>query len=605
VACLAGLGLALALPAPAGAEALDAGTPTAAGSLTLAGATATGRTVLTIRGTLRVRDTSELVVLRCRDSRCLRRTRAGRATRTLRAGVRRLRLRLTFPAVPGLRVEVRHGGHLLAARRVLTPVRLAPARPPVPAPPSPTPGATATPPAPPPSVSIAAEPRLVPAYSPDVPDYVVQCSNTQPVTVSASVPAGAAAAVDGGAMPQGQMSHRDVPLQEGQAFGFSVTDNAGTRAHTVRCLPADFPAFNSSRTGAPDVQWLVFTPASGTPGSPYVVIADGFGVPVWWMRTGGVPFDATVLPDGTIAWAPGSNGYSSAGFEHYRLDGTPLGTLTTVGAGADQHELQQTANGNYLMEDYSPREHVDLSSAGGPADATVLDADIQELRPDGTLVWEWNSRDHIALAETASWGLENDGAGYNDLPAYDIVHINSIADDGDGIVFSARHLNAVYRIRKSDGAIDWKLGGTTRAESLAFVDDPLGGTSFGGQHDARVLPDGSLTVHDNGSRRGRAPRAVRYRLDTVARTATLVEQVTDSRAPGSTCCGSARRLSSGHWVVSWGFNSFISELDPAGNPVLTIAFTGTTFSYRAQPLEPGALDRATLHAGMDAMNPRP
>jgi hypothetical protein len=40
------------------------------------------------------------------------------------------------------------------------------------------------------------------------------------------------------------------------------------------------------------------------------------------------------------------------------------------------------------------------------------------------------------------------------------VHLNSLQEDVDGIVFSSRHLDAVYRIRRSDESIDWKLGGT-------------------------------------------------------------------------------------------------------------------------------------------------
>jgi hypothetical protein len=57
--------------------------------------------------------------------------------------------------------------------------------------------------------------------------------------------------------------------------------------------------------------------------------------------------------------------------------------------------------------------------------------------------------------------------------------------------------------------------------------------------------------------------------------------------------------------MNWGGDSLITELDAAGTPVLTLTFPGTEFNYRAQPLEPGVLDRATLHAGMGAMYPRP
>ena len=97
---------------------------------------------------------------------------------------------------------------------------------------------------------------------------------------------------------------------------------------------------------------------------------------------------------------------------------------------------------------------------------------------------------------------------------------------------------------------------------------------------------------------------MRYALDTTARTATLLGQLNDPRAPVSNCCGSARRLSDGHWVMNWGFNRAITELAADGSPVLTLTFTGSVFSYRTQPLEVGMLTREELHQGMDARFPR-
>ena len=75
------------------------------------------------------------------------------------------------------------------------------------------------------------------------------------------------------------------------------------------------------------------------------------------------------------------------------------------------------------------------------------------------------------------------------------------------MIASFRHLDAVYKISKSTGKIVWKLGGTTTPKSLTVKDDPRAYT-LGAQHDARLLPDGTLTVFDNrtnlaDTRRGR------------------------------------------------------------------------------------------------------
>src|SRR5205807_8841249 len=97
-------------------------------------------------------------------------------------------------------------------------------------------------------------------------------------------------------------------------------------------------------------------------------------------------------------------GLSSQGqYQVHSLDGALVKTLTTVGTVTDEHELQPLPNGDYLMDSYVPRDGVDLSAYGGPSNATVLDAEMQEVSPDGKLVWSWNSRDHISLAESADW----------------------------------------------------------------------------------------------------------------------------------------------------------------------------------------------------------
>lgn len=49
-----------------------------------------------------------------------------------------------------------------------------------------------------------------------------------------------------------------------------------------------------------------------------------------------------------------------------------------------------------------------------------------------------------------------------------------------------------------------------------MLGDPLAEVSFGGQHDARREPDGTVALHDNGTGLNRPPRAVRYRLDLLA-----------------------------------------------------------------------------------------
>jgi hypothetical protein len=190
--------------------------------------------------------------------------------------------------------------------------------------------------------------------------------------------------------------------------------------------------------------------------------------------------------------------------------------------------------------------------------------------------------------------------------------MNAIEPDGtDGLMFSARHLNAIYHITKSTGAIDWKIGETPRPESLAVIGDlrpgAVGpnGQALSGQHDVRKWSDGSGSVHDNGTLVGRPPSIIRYRIDTTNRTAEVVEEIHDDRVSQSSCCGSARWLPGGNGLVQWGATPFLTELDPRGTPVLTIEYNlGAEFSYRAVPVLSGMVDADTLRKRDGCHEPR-
>src|SRR3954470_8205612 len=456
-------------------------------------------------------------------------------------------------------------------------------------------------------LAIATAPALPPPYSAGVRDYGVGCKRGEPVTVKASIPRGQSVAVDGQPPASGSLE-QDVSLEPGQAFRFTVTRGGSSSTHNVRCLPSDMPRWRVQRRGRPVAQWFVFAPTLkqfGPLGAPYSVIADRHGVPVWWQRAdGATPVDARLLPDGTVAWARLGGGFSQTYWDHVALDGTKLAPFNTVGIGADHHDIQVLPNGDVLMIADTARDHVDLRRYGGPRDATVIDASVQELAPDGRLVWQWRTKDHIRLGETTAWGYEHAKFNFYEKPAYDLTHLNSISLRGDVLVISGRNLRAVYGIRRSDGKILWKMGGTHRPESLTLKRDPYGKQNFGGQHSARQLPDGTIYLHDNGSLGRSRPRVARYRLNLRKRTATLVENVTDRRTAYSFCCGSAQRLPKGHWLISWGGNPIVTELDRRHRPVLTLRLPGRLFSYWAQAVMPGALTIDQLRAGWDAQFPR-
>jgi hypothetical protein len=68
------------------------------------------------------------------------------------------------------------------------------------------------------------------------------------------------------------------------------------------------------------------------------------------------------------------------------------------------------------------------------------------------------------------------------------------------------------------------------------------------------------------------------------------------------CCGSARLLPGGNWVVAWGHTPWVTEQTGTGQRVLTIEFSNDAeMTYRAEPVLPDRLSRQPLRRGMDAM----
>jgi outer membrane protein assembly factor BamB len=167
-------------------------------------------------------------------------------------------------------------------------------------------------------------------------------------------------------------------------------------------------------------------------------------------------------------------------------------------------------------------------------------------------------------------------------------------------VISSRHTDAVYGIDRASGAILWKLGGTPTGESLRVVGDPAN-RLLGGPHDARVARDGRLTIYDNGKGRPRLPRVVFYRLDLKRRTATYLGQLNDPEVNESHCCGSARELPDGGWLVSWGDNPLVTGFDGAGRIAFRLHLAAS--SFRAVPVPPGAATVGGLEQGMEEMEP--
>jgi hypothetical protein len=326
------------------------------------------------------------------------------------------------------------------------------------------------------------------------------------------------------------------------------------------------------------------------------MVLDNNGTPVWYQQVfGSFVFNTTPLADGTIAWIS----FGDPGFEDYNLK-TQTTRWLTGPLGTDVHELEETSNGDLMMLSYSPKPNVDLTALGLGSSVSILDCVVQEVGPDGQLVWEWRGSDHISVNEST----HSPAIQWGDQTVYDIFHCNSIDTDPERsrVLLSARHADAVYLIDQSTGRTIWKMGGTASnsdgAQILTITGDPQ--SAFHAQHDARFEPNGDISLYDNQSWDATlAARGVEYHVDTGGGTAALVWSFRSPDGQNSSATGSFRRLNAGaDNVIGWGVKSetLFTEVDAEGNLMLNVALPPGQFAYRVQKVGPTALDHDLLRA---------
>ena len=251
-------------------------------------------------------------------------------------------------------------------------------------------------------------------------------------------------------------------------------------------------------------------------------------------------------------------------------------TVATVRAGngyeADLHDFR-IAPGNVAYLTAFNLMRCDLSSVGGVRNGVIIDTVVQQVdMKTGLVRWEWHSLDHVGVSESHA------PVPTTAIP-WDSFHLNSVeVEPGGDVLISARSTWAAYRLQGGSGSILWRLGGTNTSFTMAP------GTEAAWQHDARIQPDGTITLFDDGSspRVHYQSRGIRVALDTTRHTARLVASyphpggvlVADSQ-------GNMQTLPDGNLLLGWGAMPYVSELAPDGRVLLDAHMPAGYSSYRA------------------------
>ena len=461
--------------------------------------------------------------------------------------------------------------------------------------------------------------RMTPEFSPEIFHYAVRCDDPETLSVSAAAPPGVAEAMlDGVSVPL-PLEDREVSSQPGRALTLEVRTGRSSATYAVHCVSPDFPDAILTVSRAPrrpDGLLLVDPSYASETGEriSHIAILDDNGVPRFHRRIRERAYNfrwhgehrlysyARTLPKPEEAGED-----QPAEVEIVLLDDrlSPVRRVEPVGlAGLDFHDFTLTEEGNYLFVVYRPVER-DLSPypdengeySYSTAEPT-RDSVIQEVTPDGEVVFEWNSWEY---ADGSGRTLSMTDCLVADFFPDDYAHLNSLfLSDGD-IVASFRGCGQVLKIERPSGRVLWQLGGAAPGMDDGRIHYPIVGDpepdGFCGQHTAIEHPPGTITLLDNGVRCPSDPRGRRAPEEIFQNHHTRVVEyrLTEDGAVFSReyrqlfpkpIAGAVQVLPDGNWSITTGFGNrlrdqVVLEVDPTGREVWVMEIRPRTEVYRA------------------------
>lgn len=442
---------------------------------------------------------------------------------------------------------------------------------------------------------VGADTGLFPAFAPSVARYAITTTHATAGTVTVTATSSDASRVirfNGVSDPDGVVTLDG--LVEGDEIAVFIEDSAGVARYTLVYLPADFPTLERV---TPDESLAEVTPGHvlltlglfTAPSDFFETAVDANGVPAFVRRTAR-SMDLQRQPNGSYSVFRPTTTPGRTGSDLFELDAghQPVRTWRTVGlVNTDPHDAILLPDGSAWLMAYEPN-----------VDTALVDAVIQHVGADGTVLFSWTS---------APYAAETTVDPASDFSA-DYAHINSFEVLPDGhLLASFRHFSSVYKIATHadgphlPGDVIWKLGG--RNSDFAF---PVGDLGPCAQHTARMLPNGDVLVFDNGSWTVNSQtlcvdpadpdgpsvartstRVVEFALDELAGTATPVAPVFSPPGFFALFAGSAQPLAEGATLVGWAADTdaMASEIAADGDVVWEIRDAAPSgpryFSYRA------------------------
>ncbi|PWY96095.1 hypothetical protein BO94DRAFT_562612 [Aspergillus sclerotioniger CBS 115572] len=263
----------------------------------------------------------------------------------------------------------------------------------------------------------------------------------------------------------------------------------------------------------------------------------------------------------------------------------------------DLHEFNILPGGQTALAAALRIRDMSLTELGRPMESSrVASGGFVEIDlATGNVLFDWDSRERIPLHESdhvMPWSPAEGGGGL------DYIHVNAVDKNTNGdYLMSARYTSTIYLISGQDGRILWRLGGKYSDFVMDFT--------FSKQHNARfVSVNETHTVlsflnnaADDFTNQETVSSAMIVQLDTVHRTATVLQRITRPDGGLSRMRGNFQLLDTGNRFVGWSGQGYHSEHTPDGTVVMEARFVSPRFNsyrsykfpFRGNPQQPPAL----------------
>ncbi len=353
-------------------------------------------------------------------------------------------------------------------------------------------------------------------------------------------------------------------------------------------LPEDFPPFEIFTADNPAPGAMLFS-ARGQGYGPYLVMADSAGNVIRYKRVNGNTSNFAVHPSGLITFntivQPYFKAYSEARI--YIAD-TSLTVLDSIVSSNSlipaPHTSEMLPNGHIVFSSFEAH-HVDMSKVvdNGNPNAIVAGAILVEVDNDKNVVFQWRSWDYIEISDT--YQPINDFL--NIVTLYSNFNSVAVTPEGDYLICN-RLLSEITKVSRETGEIIWRLGGKHNQFTFPNESHEYAPVFFSMQHDIRILPNGNITLFDNGEQYNPpSSRVVEYKIDEKLKIAQKIWEYKPPFKIFAASGASAQRLPNGNTIIGWGntvndpIKRDITEVTPNGQITFDMAMPKTVTAFKA------------------------